>query len=78
MSVLDNIEGIGPARRQALWKAFATLEAMKAATEEELAAVDGMNKPAAQKVYAFFHGDIVKKSEMIGHSNKTNSRKTGE
>ena len=51
---------------------------MKAATEEELAAVDGMNKPAAQKVYAFFHGDIVKKSEMIGHSNKTNSRKTGE
>ena len=78
VSVLDNIEGIGPARRQALWKAFATLEAMKAATEEELAAVEGMNKPAAQKVYAFFHGDIVKKSEMIGHSNKTNSRKTGE
>ena len=78
VSVLDNIEGIGPARRQALWKAFATLEAMKAATEDELAAVDGMNKPAAEKVYEFFHGDIVKKSEMIGNSNKTNSRKTGE
>jgi excinuclease ABC subunit C len=78
VSVLDNIEGIGPARRQALWKAFATLEAMKAATEEELAAVDGMNKPAAQKVYEFFHSDIVKKSDMIGNSNKINSRKTGE
>ena len=78
VSVLDNIEGIGPARRQALWKAFATLDAMKAATEEELAAVDGMNTPAAQKVYEFFHGDIVKKSDMIGNSNKINSRKTGE
>ena len=78
VSVLDNIAGIGPARRQALWKAFATLEAMKAATEEELAAAEGMNKPAARKVYEFFHGDIVKKSDMIGNSNKTNSRKTGE
>jgi excinuclease ABC subunit C len=78
VSVLDNIEGIGPARRKALWKAFATLETMKAATEEELAAVDGMNKPAAQKVYDFFHSDIVKKSDMIGNSNKINSRKTGE
>ena len=66
VSVLDNIEGIGPARRKALWKAFTTLEAMKQATEEELAAVEGMNKPAAQKVYEFFHGDIVKKKDMIG------------
>ena len=66
VSVLDNIKGIGPARRKALWKAFTTLEAMKQATEEELAAVEGMNKPAAQKVYEFFHGDIVKKKDMIG------------
>ena len=66
VSVLDNIEGIGPARRKALWKAFTTLEAMKQAAEEELAAVEGMNKPAAQKVYEFFHGDIVKKKDMIG------------
>ena len=78
VSVLDNIEGIGPARRKALWKTFATLEAMKAATEEELAAVDGMNKPAAEKVYEFFHSDIVKKSDIIGNSNIINSRKTGE
>ena len=66
VSVLDNIAGIGPARRKALWKAFTTLEAMKEATEEELAAVEGMNRPAAQKVYEFFHSDIVKKSDMIG------------
>jgi len=66
VSVLDNIEGIGPARRKALWKAFSTLEAMKQATEEELAAVEGMNKPAARTLYEFFHSDIVKKNDMIG------------
>ena len=66
VSVLDNIEGIGPARRKALWKAFSTLEAMKQATEEELAAVEGMNKPAAHTLYEFFRSDIVKKNDMIG------------
>ena len=66
VSVLDNIAGIGPGRRKALWKAFASLEAMKAASVEDLAAVDGMNRPAAEKVYEFFHSDIVKKNDMIG------------
>ncbi len=68
VSVLDNIEGIGPARRKSLWKAFSTLEAMKQATEEELAAVEGMNKPAARTLYEFFRSDIVKKNDMIGKS----------
>ena len=54
VSVLDHVEGIGPKRRQALWKAFKTLDAMKAASVEELAAVDGMNSTAAQAVYDFF------------------------
>ena len=66
VSVLDNIAGIGPGRRKALWKAFASLEAMKAASVEDLAALDGMNRPAAEKVYEFFHSDIVKKNDMIG------------
>ena len=70
VSVLDNIEGIGPARRKALWKVFPTLEAMKLAAEEELAAVEGMTKPAAHTLYEFFHSDIVKRSDMIGKSNK--------
>lgn len=38
-SILDHIEGIGPKRRKALWQAFGNLEGIKAATEEELAAV---------------------------------------
>ena len=39
---------------------------MKLATEEELAAVEGMNKPAAHTLYEFFRSDIVKKNDMIG------------
>lgn len=65
VSVLDTIAGIGPKRRQSLWKAYASLEAMKTATEEELAAVEGMNRTAARTLYEFFHSDIVKKSDML-------------
>lgn len=65
VSVLDNIEGIGPKRRKALWAAFPSLDAMKAASEEELAAVDGMNAPLARKLYEFFRGDIVQKHDML-------------
>lgn len=54
-SVLDDIEGIGEARRKALMKHFQSLEAIKGASEEELAGVDTMNKRAAKQVYDFFH-----------------------
>lgn len=49
-SRLDDIEGIGPKRRQALFKAFGSLEAIRQATIEELAAVPGMTKTAAEKI----------------------------
>lgn len=65
VSVLDHVEGIGPKRRQALWKAFKTLEAMKAATVEELAAVEGMNTAVAQTLYDFFRLDLPEKKEML-------------
>ena len=54
-SVLDDIEGIGPARRKALMKAFPSIEAIRQASEDELAKVPSMNLPAAKKVYEFFH-----------------------
>lgn len=53
-SILDEIEGIGPARRRALMKAFGSQEAIREASEEELAAVDSMNAAAARAVYEFF------------------------
>jgi excinuclease ABC subunit C len=65
VSILDHVEGIGPKRRQALWKAFSSLEAMKAATEDELAAVEGMNKAAAAKLKAFFEADVAGKKEQF-------------
>ena len=65
VSVLDHVEGIGPKRRRALWKAFKTLEAMKAASVEELAAVEGMNTAVAQTLYDFFRLDLPEKKEML-------------
>ena len=54
-SRLEEIPGIGVTRRRALLTHFDNLEEMKNATLEELKAVQGMNAPAAEAVYAFFH-----------------------
>lgn len=56
-SVLDDIPGIGPARRKALMKGFRTLDEIKAASIEELAKVPGMNQRSARQVFEFFHVD---------------------
>lgn len=54
-SVLDEIEGIGPKRRRALMKHFASLDEIKEASVEQLREVDGFNNLSAQSVYDFFH-----------------------
>lgn len=54
VSVLDNISGIGPKRRKAVFDFFGSLEKIKAATPEELLAVKGMTKTSAQAIYNFF------------------------
>lgn len=56
-SILDDIEGVGPARRKALMKAFQSLEAIRMAGVEELAKVPSMNMTSARQVYNFFHGE---------------------
>jgi len=53
-SMLEEIVGIGAVRRRELLKAFGSVEKIKAAQIEELAAVSGMNHRAAQAVYDFF------------------------
>lgn len=65
VSVLDHVEGIGLKRRQELWKAFKTLDAMRAASVEELAAVEGMNHAAAQTLYDFFRLDLPEKQQAL-------------
>lgn len=54
ISVLDHIAGVGPKRRKALWSHFGSLDKIKAASVEEMAALDGMTFPVAQAVYNFF------------------------
>ena len=54
-SVLDDIEGIGPARRRALMRELKSLEAVREADVDTLAAVPSMNRAAAEKVWEFFH-----------------------
>ena len=49
-SQLEDIPGIGPARRKALLKAFGSLKALREATVEEIAAVKGMTRQTAEAV----------------------------
>jgi excinuclease ABC subunit C len=54
-SVLNEIEGVGQKRQIALHRHFKSLDKIKAATIEELAAVTGINKSVAQSIFDYFH-----------------------
>lgn len=56
-SVLDSIPGVGDKRKRALFDAFMTIEAIKAASQEELAAVSLIDSRTAESVYRYFHPD---------------------
>ncbi len=53
-SVLDDIPGVGPARRKALMRRFKSLEEIKNATMEQLLEIPEMNERTAQEIVAFF------------------------
>ena len=54
-SILDDIPGIGPARRKDLMRHFSDIEALKNATVEEIKGLPTMNEKSAGQVYNFFH-----------------------
>lgn len=54
-SILDDIPGVGPARRKDLMKHFENIDAIKNASVEELKELPSMNEKSAQDVYKFFH-----------------------
>ena len=54
-SVLDEIKGIGPARRKALMKHYNNMDEIKNASVEELKSLPSMNEKSAKEVYSFFH-----------------------
>lgn len=54
-SILDDIKGVGPARRKALMRHFDSLEAIRHATIEDLVEIPEINQQSAEQIYAFFH-----------------------
>ena len=54
-SVLDQIPGVGPARRKALMRAFPSIYEVRAATAEELSEKAGLPMHVAEGIYGFFH-----------------------
>ncbi len=56
-SILDDIPGIGPARRKSLMRTFQSIEAIRDADVETLSQAPSMNRGAAEKVYKFFHSE---------------------
>ncbi|MCD8222850.1 MAG: excinuclease ABC subunit UvrC [Clostridiales bacterium] len=63
-SVLDDIPGIGPARRKSLMRMYRSPEEIRAADVEELTRIPGMNRSAAESVYQFFHENLHGKEEQ--------------
>lgn len=53
-TTLTQIEGIGETRARTLLRQFGSLKAIRAATVEELCAVKGINRPAAEAIRQFF------------------------
>ena len=58
-SVLDEIEGIGPTRKRALLNHFGSTRNIADADLKALKKVPGLGKYAAEKIYAYFHTDVV-------------------
>ena len=52
---LTSIEGVGPVRAKALLRHFRTVAAVRNADLEELAGAPSMTRPAAEKIYDYFH-----------------------
>lgn len=56
-SVLENIPGVGPKRRQSLLRQFGGLQQLTRAGVEDIARVNGVSKELAQCIYDAFHGE---------------------
>lgn len=54
-SVLDDIKGVGPARRKALMRQFKDIQKIKEASVDALAQTEGVSEALAREIYAFFH-----------------------
>lgn len=62
-SALDLVPGVGRARRQALLKAFGSVEAMRQASPEQIAAVPGIPRAIAERVWKALHEEDINAEE---------------
>ena len=53
---LDEIEGIGPARKKALLHRFGSAKGVAKAKLADIATVDGVSQALAERIYGYFHG----------------------
>ncbi len=58
MSVLDTLPGIGQIRRRALLQFFGSVERLKSASVDEIAAAPAMNRKIAASVHKLLHGGV--------------------
>jgi excinuclease ABC subunit C len=56
-SVLEEIAGVGPRRRRDLLRHFGGLQELISAGEEDIAAVDGISRALAKRIYQHLHGE---------------------
>jgi excinuclease ABC subunit C len=52
---LDEIDGVGPGRKRALLHAFGSARGVARASVDDLAKVEGVSEPLAERIFAFFH-----------------------
>jgi excinuclease ABC subunit C len=52
---LDEIEGVGPGRKRALLHAFGSARGVSRAAAADLAKVEGVSEPLAERIYGYFH-----------------------
>ncbi|MBQ8954380.1 MAG: excinuclease ABC subunit UvrC [Clostridia bacterium] len=62
-SRLDEIPGVGPVRKKAILKHFETMEALEAASIEQICEVNGISKQTAQVIYDFLHAGKGEKAD---------------
>jgi len=67
-TVLDDVPGLGKKRVQALLKAFGSLERVRAATCDEIAAVPGFGKAIAEQIKQYLETLGEKRSENMGET----------
>ena len=56
-SRLDEIPGVGPARKKALMREFASIRELSEATEEQIAQIPEISAAQAKVIYDFFHAE---------------------